>query len=305
MQLEPDPVLFWRVRRTAPGANSLGFVSKEISVSKPSEVFRILFLGDSVTEQGFPDIVERLLNARYLQHGRKVDAVKLAVSGYSSYQGRIMAEMYGRSLKPDLAFVFFGWNDHWQAYGETDAEKAPKVRKPGFGQRLVRLSRLVQWLSALGVRVRGARPPLEEMRVPLPLYRENLGAIKATFRSAGVPLVLVTAPTAHYRLGVPDYLVHDKFVHDKESALITHRRYNEVVRDVATGDRVFVLDLERDLSFRSAEDLATIFTNDGIHLTAIGLATVAGRAVDLIETTLPAFQRRRDGFTGVDASTVR
>ncbi len=47
----------------------------------------------------------------------------LALSGYSSHQGRVLAELYGETLEPDLAVIYFGWNDHWRAYQTIDSQK--------------------------------------------------------------------------------------------------------------------------------------------------------------------------------------
>ena len=85
-------------------------------------VFRIIYLGDSCTQQGFPGIIERLLNYFFGTDSLRFECITLAVSGYSSYQGKVMAEMYGGLFEPDLVVVLFGWNDHWQAYHSIDSK---------------------------------------------------------------------------------------------------------------------------------------------------------------------------------------
>jgi len=125
LAFEPDPDLFWRLPPSDPEVNSLGFKGDEIAVPKPDGTFRILFLGDSCTFQGYPQRVADLL-AQRPDPRLRVEAVNLGVPGYSSHQGRIVAELYGEVFEPDLVFAAFGWNDHWLAYGAPDAPGASR-----------------------------------------------------------------------------------------------------------------------------------------------------------------------------------
>src|SRR6185503_10239350 len=59
---DPDARLFWKLRSSNRNVNSLGFPGKEVAVPKPDHRYRVLFLGDSCTQQGYPDIVEILQN---------------------------------------------------------------------------------------------------------------------------------------------------------------------------------------------------------------------------------------------------
>ena len=97
-------------------------------------------------------------------------------------------------------------------------------------------------------------------------------------------MVLITAPTSYYQLGVPDYLVERKFVPDKETAINRHRSYNDVVREIAEHNNLTLLDLEK--AFASRRDLGRIFTSDGIHFSNTGLNLVAERVAKLVDTTL-------------------
>jgi lysophospholipase L1-like esterase len=279
---DPDERLFWKLRTSGRNVNSFGFPGEEVVIPKPAGRYRILFLGDSCTQQGYPDMVEVLLNAGDETTPRRFESVTLAISGYSSHQGRVLADMYGERLEPDLAVVYFGWNDHWQAYQAIDSERAvPKPPSPwarylGFAQQ----SRLMQGLGSLLASLTDANEPIGEVRVPRAQYQENLLAIQRLLGSRRVPVLFVTAPTSHYRLGVPDYLVDLKFVRDKESSAAMHRSYNETVREVAAATGSYLLDLERD--FDSSDDLGAVFTRDGIHFTQAGLALVAKRVADFL-----------------------
>lgn len=274
--------LLWTLRPGAPNVNSWGFPGEEIEIPKPADTYRMLFLGDSVTQQGYPALVESRLN-RQGRLPRRAESVSLSLAGYSSYQGRILADTYGGLLEPELVVVSYGWNDHWQAYGEIDSEKTIDLDQSGVGRlsrEIQQRSRLMQGLGYLSNAWLGTDRPLSVMRVPLDEYLENLSAIAESFAVRHTPVIFITPPASHQRLGVPDYLVDDGFAVDKASVVRLHQQYNEVVRQVAGMHPVHVLDLERD--WASRPDLARMFIEDGIHLTDEGSALVANAIVDAI-----------------------
>ena len=271
-----DPELFWKHDPSTPGINSLGFRGREIEMPAPAGVVRVVFLGDSCTAIGqpesYPMVVERLLNEEPRADGRRYEVVNLAVPGYSSHQGRVLAERYAERLGAALVFVFFGWNDHWQAYGATDAEKVLPA-SAGRTIALAEKSRLVQALQAVVGRLQPGGGPLDEVRVPRERYAENLAAILAAFRAAGTPAVLVTAPTSLYRLGVPAPLVEQGFVPRAEAAVERHRDYAELTRRVAAEQGAELLDLER--RWDELGELPRLFLSDAIHFTPEGRRRIA------------------------------
>ena len=287
MYFEPHEQLLWKIRPGYEGVNSLGFPGPEIEISKPDAVFRILFLGDSVTQQGYPEMVEHFLNLRFRDGRRRFESTVLAVMGYSSYQGRVLTEIYGRAsaAAPDLVVVFFGWNDHWRAYGSVDAEKITTSGAPRWNRftslyHNVHLLQAATWIAAA---ISGGHDePIESTRVPIEVYGENLTDIAAFFHEADVPVVLVSAPTSHYELGVPPYLVEQKFVRSADQAVAIHREYNQVVRDTAANGASYLLDLEAEFELFPSDDLERLFMSDGIHLTPSGLAVVAERLSEII-----------------------
>lgn len=277
-----DEKLFWKLSKSAMNVNSLGFPGKMPEIPKRNKVVRLIFLGDSCTQQGYPTIVENLLNARRANYSQRFEAVTLAVSGYSSYQGRILAEDYVPRLEPDIVLVYFGWNDHWRAYGQVDSEKKLRPSELGPLRSIVMNSRAFQFCFWLAEKIAGGRRDLlESARVPPDEYRENLMAIRTVCDKRGVPAVFITAPTSHYKLGVPDHLVEQKFIPDEESVMAIHRRYNSIAREIASHSNAFLLDLEK--KFASIADQEKIFNKDGIHFTDSGLALVAAEIVGFLE----------------------
>lgn len=277
VQLEPDPELFWRWPDTEAGVNADGFMDRPFEIPKPPGTYRILFLGDSCTQQGYPNGVEAYL-------GPDVDAVNLGIMGYTSYQGTVVARRWADRLEPDAAVVYFGWNDHWLAFGETDADKA--ARPGGFDPGMrgpAKWSRLAQWIVKRTAS--GRSRPTGDFRVPITAYGDNLATIGDRLAAAGAEVFLVTAPTAHESAGVPDYIVAMGYAADKESARRAHREYNEVVRRIAAERDWRLIDLEAEAE--RLPDPRAYFLDDGIHFSPDGARWVARRVADAIAGARP------------------
>jgi lysophospholipase L1-like esterase len=272
---EADSDLMWRFRQDQPGVNSLGFRGREVEIPKPLGKRRLLIIGDSCADQDYASLLERALNyqSSSSRSRSEFECVVLAVPGYSSYQGKIIAEKYGRLMEADLAFVCFGWNDHWLAYGATDAEMGGGPAA-SLTCGLYRSSRLFQlafeWVHG------GDQPPekvIDMLRVPPAQFRENLVAINYALAEAGTSTVFVTAPTGHEINGVPPYLIEQQLAIDTMAVLTMHQQYADIVRGVANETGAGLLDLENRLN--GIEQSEDIFTNDGIHFTRLGLKEVA------------------------------
>jgi lysophospholipase L1-like esterase len=279
---QPDPYLLFKFDPAHPKVNSLGFPDAEVVLPKPPGVFRMLFLGDSCTQQGYPAQVAARLALDHGDEGPAFDAVTLAVAGYSSFQGRVIAERVAGGLEGDLALVYFGWNDHWLANGAPDSKRIAVQTKLGPLERLVRSaherSRLMQLLVRLQVNLRRWGDPVSsQLRVPIAEYRANLAEIERRLRAFGMPVVFMTAPTSHYLFGAPATLVRDRFATDTDSVPRLHRAYNQVVREVAREAGAALLDLERDWFELSPRRLSRMFTDDGIHFSDEGLQALARR----------------------------
>jgi lysophospholipase L1-like esterase len=293
--LEADELLFWKFKTGQPEINSLGFKSGEVSIPKPDHTKRIVFLGDSCTEQGYPAIVETFVNSLISNKNLQVEAVTFAIPGYSSHQGKKITELLGDKVEPDLVVVYFGWNDHWLAYGDIDSQKKspnPKNELANKVQWFHNHSRILQFVNKAIVTLSNSDSgPLDETRVSVNEYSENLGYIGHFFVERNIPVIFITAPTSHYRHGVPDYLVALNFATDKESVIRLHRKYNEVVRDVAARTSGYLLDLESEIN--EMHGIQEIFLSDGIHFTQHGLALVAFHLTQFIATNEQIFDLLR------------
>jgi lysophospholipase L1-like esterase len=288
-QFAPDEKLLWKLRPSSDPAaqkfpgNSIGFSGPLPALPKPANVVRILFLGDSCTYLGYPQFTMDHLSRTPSDAARNYDHVILAVPGYSSYQGLVAAREYGKEFDADVAVVYFGWNDHWSAYGDIDSKKTvsvPRSKLAVWFAESARDLRLLQAMTWLRAKAGGTSTPTGGVRVPIDEYAGNLRAIERVFHEHGTKVVFVTAPTSHYALGVPPYLLLLHFVDSAESDVRLHRAYNETVRDVARSTGSDLLDLEKEAESR--DDLSQLFTADGIHFTPAGNAWVGDRVAERV-----------------------
>lgn len=271
-RLELDDELFWKLPRSSPMANSMGFFGPEPARPKPTGVARLVMLGDSCSQQdhpfAWPEIAARELPP---DGGRRWECVNLALSGYSSHQGLRVAQRWLTGLEPDLVAVYYGWNDHWLARGAIDSQKRPAL---AF-ERLYRASALLQALRKALVAwgwLAGDARLQDAPRVPLDEYRANIVAILSLARECGARVVLVSAPSTH-DLAVPQYLLTHRFQRDSHAVVEEHRRYNEALRELAARHQAPLLDL--DALFAAREDRAKLFLEDGIHFSEAGRVAAA------------------------------
>ena len=107
--------------------NSFGMRNAELSLEKAPGVFRIAFVGDSVTaswgyvprEEIYLAVLENLLNAEGSPPAR-VESLNFGVNGYSMEQGLRVAETKVPAFDPDLVVVQLSLNDPYpsdSAYG--------------------------------------------------------------------------------------------------------------------------------------------------------------------------------------------
>ena len=97
--------------------NSLGYRGDEISLEKPSNVYRIVALGGSSTydvsiednTKTFTAQLEKLLTEQYGY--QNVEVINAGVPGYNSWEMLINLEFRVLDLNPDLIIIYEGTND--------------------------------------------------------------------------------------------------------------------------------------------------------------------------------------------------
>jgi lysophospholipase L1-like esterase len=113
--------------------NSLGFRDDEHSIEKPSDVFRILGVGDSFTEGWGADYedtylrrLEVALNSRAGDHP-KIEIIKAGINGYFPETERLVIQHYGLQFDPDLIVIGFVPNDLLDTHRGVEAIRVDKT----------------------------------------------------------------------------------------------------------------------------------------------------------------------------------
>lgn len=268
----PDRSLFWRLSPDNPRllTNARGYRGADFTEAKAAGVTRIIALGCSCTyginaSITYSAALQAFLNRN--QAGNRYEVINAGVPGYTSFQGVRLFESELARYQPDIITVYFGWNDHWLArYYEDKNQKTPSRLAQFLMDHATRL-RLLQALVRLSASVRGLRHPTSSTplyRVSPADYRLNLERIIADAQGRGARVALITAPTAFEGpQDVPEYLVQDRFVTDPATAIALHRRYNDIVREVAREKDIPLIDCAAE--FQADPGRKDLFGEDGIH----------------------------------------
>ena len=252
MGFEQDDDLFWVPRDY-----------REKLARLATEQPPLLLLGDSCTHLGRYD--ERLAELAERRRGKPLRFGNVAVVGWSSYQGRRQMERDVPALKPRVATIYFGWNDHWIGFGLEDRTVAQV--KDIFSSRWSRL-RFVQLLTKATVAYR-AKETHYPNRVSLADFEDNLTAMVEQARVIDAVPVIFTAASNH-RVGKEPKSLKRRWLRNLEELVPMHQSYVEVQRSVAERMGAPLCDLEADFAALTPEARKTLFMRDGIHFRDAG-----------------------------------
>jgi lysophospholipase L1-like esterase len=236
----------------------------------------ITFLGDSCTEFGtWPEATIMTLRARAKAHR----GLKLAVAGWSSVQGLAQFRRDVLPLRPRVATVYFGWNDHWAALGVPDKDARPSRATFWLSQHS-RLAQAVAKARAGLIHLDGNSP----VRVDLATYQSDLETIAREGGAAGIQVVLITAPSGHQAGQEPTYLAkrHIANLHD---LIPLHQRYVDATRRSARATGAFLCDAAAGFSGLPAP-VTRYFIRDGIHFSPAGNRAMAALVTQCVEEAL-------------------
>ncbi|MBI1791539.1 MAG: SGNH/GDSL hydrolase family protein [Acidobacteria bacterium] len=182
--------------------NSQGLRDHEYSHAKPSDVFRILMLGDSTAlgwgvplEQTVAKILERELNRTGAPGYRRVEVLNAGVGNYGTVQEVAHYRTYGRAFHPDLVIL---------EYFINDAEPVPRERTASLLGRSYLVSFAVSKMDSL-LQFSGLRPRWDQYYAGL--YRDDPPALRAAqealrelaglTRRDGAKLLVALLPELH------------------------------------------------------------------------------------------------------------
>jgi lysophospholipase L1-like esterase len=275
--VEPDPVLFWKLRPGLPPTLIEGRIGPSDPIRftlsttpagfrspGPEDPLSVVCVGDSCTfglgvgdGETFP---ARLAAATGL------GVLNAGVPGYSAFQGRrLLGERIG-SWRPRDVVIQFGWNDAAVWDGRSDEEHAALLaRGPGLLYR----SRLVQLLASLlpkssrgaGDRSAGAARP----RLTPEEFGDELRSLIRLARSRGARPILVLWP-ARYHLRA-----------------IRVPRHLDVIRHVASEEGAPLVDLFDVFSRHGGDSLYA----DAVHANAAGNRAVADALARVLTGSSP------------------
>ncbi|MEO7970564.1 MAG: SGNH/GDSL hydrolase family protein [bacterium] len=253
---EGDPLLLWRLKPnldhvvwdfTVLSTNAQHLRSERPLQKKQPGAIRIVCLGDSVTfgyrvptvwpEQPndydrtalpYPMLLEKELRAA--NPNKQIEAVTMAVPGYTSHQGLGWLRREVDSLKPDLLTISFGWND--ASFSDVPDSEAIKT-----DWRAITVRWLVDHSQAFAHAthwLRARQPPSARVARPAPRvseqdYLNNMMAMAQLGRQKQAAVIILAAP---YR---------DKVTNPPEAALM--QRYRAGLRSVSSQNGLPFLEL--------------------------------------------------------------
>lgn len=286
---EADPILYWKPIANTPFTGPEGFRGETPHAkAKGPDTYRIAVIGDSCSFLGVDLYPNQLASRIRADTSLDVEVINASCPGYSSFQGVYrLADVW--PWQPDLLIVYFGWNDHWKSLnGQTDRELRQRQLLSEQAQSWLGKSRLFWSLHAIRIDL---APPVPinnaPVRVPPDDYRSNLLRILSEAEERDCDVVFVTAPSAFLEDRMPRW-AYEFFadVYRMQPAQIadipsTHRRYNEIVREVADSHpRGHLLDVAADWQTEQ-EKLPERFRGDRIHLTEAGHQQLAEQLYQL------------------------
>ena len=195
-------------------------------------------MGDSCTEfSDYPRLLVERLSADHPE--REIVGLKLAVGGWSSFQGLQQMKRDVVSLRPRVVTLYYGWNDHWIGFGVEDKEVLPSHQ----------MATADDFASSAGsADLQGSAGPAgaSERRSSQASHRERLPRESAADRGPGA--------SARHRAGALDgsHLASVRqrarqtggaMARDRRELVPLHRAYVAIVRELAESERAILCDL--------------------------------------------------------------
>jgi lysophospholipase L1-like esterase len=229
--------------------------SSPISAKKEG-VTRIVCLGDSTTfgvdlqdSSTYPALLQKEFDRQYGSGSYEI--INAGVPGYTAYQGlELLREKY-ETWDPDIITLYFGENDNYDVkrfYQELEHNMLKRV-----DESLRRNLRIYSFFKKIKQSVEMKVNSVSNRVVHEEIFIDNLNALVRFAHGKKIDILMVTYPT------------YNEVYSAKEHA------YNKVIREIATKNDVFLIDLVA--AFRKEKE-NQLFT-DNLHHTSQGSRIVA------------------------------
>jgi lysophospholipase L1-like esterase len=292
---EGDPLLGWRLKAnltdhwwdyTMFSTNEQHFRHRAPIGRKGSDTLRIICLGDSITfgyrvPLSFPQNPQSYVRSelpyawlledklKKLYPGKKIEAIAMAVPGYTSHQGLAWLKRDIDWLEPDIVTVSYGWND-------TDTRELPdKVtlttdRLKVIARWLIAHSQAAiyatRWVQSIRSNKPANQPRIIQPRVSQEDYVDNTIAIAKLGREHGAKVIIIGQ---QYR---------DAVTHPPQARLISvYRKALATASQAADFDFLLIPELTEDSGNANEKLFGEI-----VHPNAAGHELIATRLEEMM-----------------------
>jgi lysophospholipase L1-like esterase len=282
-----DDQLGYRLNPKNENINSLSIRHPEIVTPKPSGLFRIIFLGDSVpwAKPGFVDhIRDTLTQSDY-------EVINASVPGYTSYQEQLFFEKYLSGTDPDLVIWTYCLNDNHKFLHRFDrkgkmlltdeAKRTLNVDSPfdRFVSHSYILSRLkLGWITHRKTKNSTKYPweSLPDFNIAWKDYswknfEKYLIDMKRTLDKKAVKLCIIVFPFE------PQIMMHNYRRHEYDYVFKPQTR----LKTICTKYAVPLLDLKESFIRYQYKHRKRLF-KDGVHLTNVGHSLATRKIISFL-----------------------
>ena len=260
--IRADPDLLWVPRR----------YSRRVAAARGTRP-SIAFMGDSCTNGGYESQLQSIIEERHPE--ADFTWVTLGVDGWSSYSGLQQLQRDVLPIRPRAVTVYYGWNDHWDHFGLQDKDAGSFFCRDDCRRSMLLSPRLVTWINFGLLQFRGRfANDSGKARVSPDDFRDNLRQMVRIAHANDIVPVLLTAPTSHTPGEEPAYLA-TRWLSSLATLVPLHRRYVQIVREVAAGENALLVDLFGEFDQLPRQDLESMFSADGIHPSGHGYRKIA------------------------------